>query len=246
MQNGFTVWFTGLPSSGKSTLAGMLEPVIRQRGFHVEVFDGDEVRLRLSKGLGFSKPDRDENIRRIAYVARLVTRSGGAAITCAISPYREIRDEARQEIGRFVEVFVRCPVETCIERDVKGLYKKALSGEIPNFTGVSDPYEEPVNPEMVVDSDLESAEESLAKIVGRLEELGYIPPEGFSGVVNVPIPAYLYKEIERRILGSNSGDVSHYVTNLLMQTLGQPDEPMLTSEQREEILVRLKDLGYLD
>ncbi|MBI3952222.1 MAG: adenylyl-sulfate kinase [Acidobacteria bacterium] len=246
MQKGFTVWFTGLPSSGKSTLARMLESVIQQRGFHVEVFDGDEVRLRLSKGLGFSKQDRDENIRRIAYVARLVTRSGGVAITCAISPYREIRDGARKEIGRFVEVFVRCPVEKCIERDVKGLYKKALNGEIQNFTGISDPYEEPLSPEVVVDSHLESAEESLAKIVRRLEDLSYIPPEGFSGVTDVPIPTYLYQEIQRRLVGSDSGDVPHYVTNLLMQTLGEPDETLVTSEEREEILVRLRDLGYLE
>jgi len=246
MQKGFTLWFTGLPSSGKSTLARMLGPVIQQRGFHVEVFDGDEVRLRLSKGLGFSKQDRDENIRRIAYVAGLVTRSGGVAITCAISPYREIRDEARKEIGRFVEVFVGCPVEVCIERDIKGLYKKALNGEIQNFTGVSDPYEEPLNPEVVVETHLESPEESSAKIVRRLEALGYIPPERFSGVTDVPIPTYLYQEIERRIVGSDSADVPHYVTNLLMQTLGEPEESLITSEEREEILVRLKELGYVD
>lgn len=246
MQKGFTVWFTGLPSSGKSTLARMLEPVIQQRGFHVEVFDGDEVRLRLSKGLGFSKADRDENIRRIAYCARLVTNSGGVAITCAISPYRAIRDEARREIGRFVEVFVRCPLETCVERDVKGLYKKALRGEIPNFTGISDPYEEPLTPEIIVDSHLETQEQSLKKIVRGLEQLGYIAPEGFSGVTPVPIPTYLYQEIERRLVGSDSADVPRYVTNLLMKSLSEPEEPMLTSQQREEILVRLRDLGYLD
>jgi len=246
MQQGFTVWFTGLPSAGKSTLATLLEPVIRQRGFHVEVLDGDEVRRHLSKGLGFSKEDRDENIRRVGYVAKLITRSGGVAVTCAISPYRAIRDEARESIGRFVEVYVHCPVAKCIERDVKGLYKKALSGEIANFTGVSDPYEEPLNPEVVVNTHLESAEESLAKIVHRLEELAYIPPEGFSGVTEVPIPTYLYHEINRRIAGSDSGDVSHYVTNLLMQTLGEPPEPLVTDEQRDEILVRLRDLGYLD
>ena len=133
---GFTVWFTGLPSSGKSTLARMLEKVLSDTDFHVEVLDGDEVRLRLSKGLGFSKEDRDENIRRISYVAKIVTRCGAVAITCAISPYREIRDEARREIGRFVEVYVKCTLEECISRDVKGMYKKALSGEIKNFTGI--------------------------------------------------------------------------------------------------------------
>lgn len=172
--NGFTVWFTGLPSSGKSTLARTLEQELQSRGRHVEVFDGDEFRLRLSKGLGFSKEDRDENIRRISFVARLVTRCGGVAITCAISPYRELRNEARGEIGRFAEVYVSCPVEVCIERDVKGLYRKAISGEIPNFTGISDPYEEPLNPEVVVDTAIETVEESVGKIIESLEGLGYL------------------------------------------------------------------------
>ncbi len=179
---GFTVWFTGLPSSGKSTLARMLEKVLNDLDFHVEVLDGDEVRLRLSKGLGFSKEDRDENIRRISYVAKIVTRCGAVAITCAISPYREIRDEARKEIGRFVEVYVKCPLEECIRRDVKGMYKKALSGEIKNFTGISDPYEEPRNPEIVVETHNETHEESLSKIVNGLIELGYVTKEKLRNV----------------------------------------------------------------
>ena|SRR3972149_8657903 len=174
---GFTVWITGLPSSGKSTLARMLEKVLNDMDFHVEVLDGDEVRLRLSKGLGFSKEDRDENIRRISYVAKIVTRCGAVAITCAISPYREIRDEARREIGRFVEVYVKCTLEECISRDVKGMYKKALSGEIKNFTGISDPYEEPVNPEIVVETHKETQEESVNKIMNSLKILGYIPKD---------------------------------------------------------------------
>ncbi len=171
---GFTLWFTGLPSSGKSTLARMVENVLKDRGFKVEVLDGDEVRLRLSKGLGFSKEDRDENLRRISYVAMLVTRCGGVAITCAISPYPDIRDEARQEIERFVEVYVKCHLEECIRRDVKGLYKKALSGDIKNFTGISDPYEEPLNPEIVVETHRETPEESVNKIIRGLIKLGYI------------------------------------------------------------------------
>ncbi len=179
---GFTVWFTGLPSSGKSTLARMLEKVLSDTDFHVEVLDGDEVRLRLSKGLGFSKEDRDENIRRISYVAKIVTRCGAVAITCAISPYREIRDEARKEIGRFVEVYVKCPLEECIKRDVKGMYKKALSGEIKNFTGISDPYEEPLKPEIIVETDKESQEESLSKIVSGLIQLGYLIKEKLRNV----------------------------------------------------------------
>jgi adenylyl-sulfate kinase len=174
---GSTVWFTGLPSSGKSTLARMLEDILKYRRFHVEVLDGDEVRLRLSKGLGFSKEDRDENIRRIAYVAKVITRCGAVAITCAISPYREIRNEAREEIGRFVEVYVKCNLEECIRRDVKGLYRKALSGEIKNFTGISDPYEEPLNPEIVVETHKETPQESLHKIISGLTGLGYIPRE---------------------------------------------------------------------
>jgi adenylylsulfate kinase len=171
---GFTIWFTGLPSSGKSTLARMLEDVLKDKGFHAEVMDGDEVRLRLSKGLGFSKEDRDENIRRIAYVAKVITRCGAVAITCAISPYREVRSEAREEIGRFVEVYVKCDLEECIRRDVKGLYRKALSGEIKNFTGISDPYEEPLNPEIVVETHKETPQESLDKIINGLMVLGYI------------------------------------------------------------------------
>ncbi len=171
---GYTLWFTGLPSSGKSTLARMVATRLTHMGFHTEVLDGDEVRLRLSKGLGFSKEDRDENIRRISYVANIITRCGGVAITCAISPYREIRDEARGEIGRFVEIYVKCPIEECIKRDVKGLYKRAISGEIANFTGISDPYEEPLQPEITLETNIETMDESVEKILGVLKELGYI------------------------------------------------------------------------
>jgi len=184
---GFTVWFTGLPSSGKSTLARMLEKELNKLDFHVEILDGDEVRLRLSKGLGFSKEDRDENIRRISFVANLVTRCGGVAITCAISPYRQIRDEAREEIGRFIEVYVKCPVDECIKRDVKGLYRKALNGEIKNFTGISDPYEEPHDPEVMVETNIETQEESIEKIIVVLKSLGYISrtlPYRITQVVN--------------------------------------------------------------
>jgi adenylyl-sulfate kinase len=173
---GFTVWFTGLPSSGKSTLARRLEQELVARGRFVEVLDGDEIRLRLTKGLGFSKEDRDENIRRIAFVAKLLARSGAVAITATISPYRAIREEVRAEIPSFVEIYVDCPIETCVERDVKGLYKKALAGEIKNFTGISDPYEPPVSPEIVVRSSEESEEASLAKIIDELVALGYLEP----------------------------------------------------------------------
>jgi adenylylsulfate kinase len=173
---GFVVWFTGLPSAGKSTLARLLEKELHRRAWRVEVLDGDEVRLRLTKGLGFSKEDRDENIRRIAFVARLLAQHGVAAITAAISPYRAAREEARREIEQFVEVYVQCGLDTCVQRDVKGLYRRALAGEIKNFTGISDPYEEPLDPEVTVHTDRETAEESIARILGRLEALGYLAP----------------------------------------------------------------------
>src|SRR5580704_12698871 len=171
---GFVVWFTGLSGAGKSTLATMLQAELRHRGIPVEVLDGDEVRTHLSKGLGFSKEDRDTNIRRIGYVAKLLARSGACAMTAAISPYRAIRDEQRAQTGRFVEVYCRCDIPTLTNRDAKGLYKKALAGEIKGFTGIDDPYEAPENPEVVVDTAKESKEESLHRIVAKLEELGFI------------------------------------------------------------------------
>ena len=175
-QKGFTLWFTGLSGAGKSTLSCIVEEELRRRGLRVEVLDGDVVRTNLSKGLGFSKEDRDINIRRIGFVCHLLSRNGVASIAAAISPYREVRDEVRQMIGDFVEVYVHCPVDVCAKRDVKGLYAKAMAGEIPGFTGVSDPYEEPLNPEVVVDSSKETVEQSARKILRKLEEMGYIPP----------------------------------------------------------------------
>jgi len=174
-QQGFTLWFTGMAGSGKTTLARAVERILRDRGLKVEVLDGDVVRTNLSKGLGFSKEDRDTNIKRIGFVCKLLTRNGVVAVGSAISPYREVRDYIRGDIGRFVEVYCRCPLDVLVQRDVKGLYKKALDGEIDNFTGISDPYEEPLNPEVVVDTDKEAPERSVARIVRKLEELAYIP-----------------------------------------------------------------------
>jgi adenylyl-sulfate kinase len=174
-RNGVTVWLTGLPSAGKSTIARYLERRLRSSGLPVELLDGDEIRERLSKGLGFSRQDRDENIRRISYVARLLTRHGAVVLVAAISPYRSTRDEARAEIDRFVEVHVDCQLEECIRRDVKGLYKKALAGEIGQFTGISDPYESPLQPEVTVRTHLESLDESAHKIVEMLALLGHVP-----------------------------------------------------------------------
>ena len=172
---GFTLWFTGLPSSGKSTLARRVEEILLERGMNVEVLDGDEVRENLSKGLGFSKEDRDTNIRRIGFVAKLLSRNGVVAITAAISPYKDVRDEMRRAIGRFVEVYVQCPIDVLKERDVKGLYKKALAGEIKHFTGVDDPYEAPAKPEILIESEKETVEESAAKIIRTLEVMGFVP-----------------------------------------------------------------------
>ena len=171
---GFVVWFTGLSGSGKSTLASMLASELSLRGVHVESLDGDVVRTHLSKGLGFTREDRDTNIRRIGFVAKLLARSGACAITAAISPYRDIRDEQRRSIGRFCEVYCDCPIDVLQSRDVKGLYARAKAGEIKGFTGVDDPYEPPASPEVVVHTERESPGESLAKIVRKLETLGYL------------------------------------------------------------------------
>ena len=174
---GFTIWFTGLSGSGKSTIAHLLETELRNRGHRVEVLDGDVVRTHLSKGLGFSKEDRDTNILRIGWVCEVLSRNDVVAIGAAISPYREIRDQVRANIGRFVEVYVEAPLDVLAERDVKGLYKKAMAGEIKGFTGVDDPYEAPLNPEVVCMTDgSETPEESAAKVLAKLEELGYSPP----------------------------------------------------------------------
>ena len=177
-QKAATIWFTGLPSSGKSTLAVLLEKELKKRGRYVEVLDGDVVRTNLSKGLGFSKEDRDTNIKRIGFVCHLLSRNGAFAISAAISPYKDIRDDVRDMIGDFVEIFVDCPLEECIKRDVKGLYKKALAGEIQSFTGISDPYEPPTEAELVVKTGEEEPQESLQRILEKLEELGYLAKNG--------------------------------------------------------------------
>ncbi len=174
MDKGFILWFTGLSGSGKTTISKALEPELKARGCKVEILDGDVVRTNLSKGLGFSKADRDTNILRIGFVANLLSRNGVVAITAAISPYQAIRDEVRAMDSNFVEVYVKAPLEVCEGRDVKGMYAKARKGEIQGFTGIDDPYEEPLNPEIICYTDRESVPESVTKILGKLEELGYI------------------------------------------------------------------------
>jgi adenylyl-sulfate kinase len=173
-RKGFTLWFTGLSGAGKTTLARLVEAELLSRGHRVEVLDGDIIRTNLSKGLGFSKEDRDTNIRRIGFVCNLLTRNGVVAIAAAISPYRDVRDEVRRDIGSFVEVYLKCPIDVLAERDAKGLYKKALAGELKNFTGVDDPYEAPIAPEVLVETNLETPEASAAQIIARLEELSLV------------------------------------------------------------------------
>ncbi len=186
---GFTLWFTGLPCSGKSTLAQLVALELGRRGRRVEVLDGDAVRQQLSKGLGFSKEDRDENIRRIGFVCRLLSRHGVVAIAAAISPYRAARDEVRASIDHFVEVHVQASLPTCIRRDAKGLYNKALAGEIRNFTGIDDPYEPPLHPEVAIDTEHEPPAASAAHILVRLEQLGLVEP--------ATEPAFTSEEAER-------------------------------------------------
>ena len=171
---GVVIWFTGLSGSGKTTIAHLVEEQLADSGVPVEVLDGDIVRENLSKGLGFSKEDRDINIRRIAFVAHLLQRNGVFVITAAISPYRAIREEARAMVKDFVEVFADAPLDVCEERDVKGLYAKARAGEIKGFTGVDDPYEPPANPEVVCHTDRESVEESARKVIDKMVELKYL------------------------------------------------------------------------
>jgi adenylylsulfate kinase len=171
---GFTVWFTGLPCSGKTTIADMVAEVLKHRGYRVERLDGDIVRQGLTSDLGYSKEDRDENIKRVTFVSKLLTRNGVIVLATFVSPYRERRKKTREEISDFVEVYTRCPLEVCIARDIKGMYKRALSGGIRNFTGVDDPYEEPDNPELILDTDKESIDESVQKVLLKLMELGYI------------------------------------------------------------------------
>lgn len=175
---GFTIWLTGLSGSGKSTVTEILERLLQARGHRVEVLDGDVVRTHLTKGLGFTREDRDENIRRIGWVCEILSRNDVIAIAAVISPYRAVRDEVRARIGRFVEVYMEAPVDVLAQRDPKGLYRRAMAGEIENFTGVSDPYEPPLHPDVVCHSDgRETPQESARKVIATVEELGLLRRE---------------------------------------------------------------------
>ncbi len=173
-QKGVTVWFTGLSGAGKTTISRAVEEKLRAQNLKIEILDGDIVRTNLTKGLGFSREDRDENIRRIGFVSHLLTRNGVIVLVSAISPYRSTREAVRQRIGNFVEVYVNAPLSVCEDRDVKGLYKRARAGEIANFTGISDPYEPPEHPEITCNTDAEELEESVAKVIRGLSQLGYL------------------------------------------------------------------------
>lgn len=174
-KSGVTVWFTGLSGAGKTSISHAVGEQLRSQGNKIEILDGDIVRQNLTKGLGFSKADRDENIRRIGFVSHLLTRNGVVVLVSAISPYREIREEVRKKIGDFVEVYVNAPLEICEQRDVKGLYQRARAGEIKGFTGIDDPYEPPVNPEVECQTHLEDLSESVGKVIKKLADLGYLP-----------------------------------------------------------------------
>ncbi len=174
MSKGVTVWFTGLPCSGKTTIADRLGEILLEKGHKMERLDGDIVRKGLTADLGFSKEDRAKNIERVTFVAKLLTRNEVKVLATFVSPYTDRRQKTREEIGEFMMVYVRTPVEECIKRDVKGMYKKALAGEIKGFTGIDDPYEEPVNPELIVDTDKESVEESVQKVLAEMEKRGYL------------------------------------------------------------------------
>ena len=173
-KKGFTAWFTGLPCCGKTTIADRVAEILKEKGYKVERLDGDIVRDGLTSDLGFSKEDREENIKRVTFVAKLLTRNNVAVLATFVSPYKKRRNKSRNEIGNFVEIYVKCPLEICIKRDVKGMYKKALAGEIKSFTGIDDPYEEPDNPELIIESDKETVDESINKVLKKLKELGYI------------------------------------------------------------------------
>ena len=197
----FVIWFTGLSGSGKSTIANELALEFARRQLDYEVLDGDVVRTNLSKGLGFSKEDRDINIRRIGWVARTLAKHGCIAVCAAISPYRDIREEVRSECERFVEVHVSVPLEVAEARDAKGLYKKARAGEIQGFTGIDDPYEEPHNPEVVCETDRETVAESVAKIVAKAEEMGFLAREGE--------PDEVYSDAEQAAIEKRLSDLGY-------------------------------------
>lgn len=222
MDRGFTLWFTGLSGAGKTTLAELIYDELRQRGRLVELLDGDVVRTHLSKGLGFSRADRDTNILRIGWVCEVLTRNGVIAIASAISPYRATRDHVREMVGDFVEVYVDTPLDECIRRDVKGLYQQAIERKIPEFTGISDPYEEPLSPEITISTEDNTPQKSAEEILSWLEANGYLQPlPPVAGAHIEPMPA-------EAVGVSAASGTSGY-----------------SEEEEAEVSARLEALGYL-
>jgi len=251
--DGFTLWLTGLPSSGKTTLSHLLADALRVRGRGVAVLDGDEMRKSLTAGLGFSRRDRDENIRRLAYVAKAVTESGGVAIVAAISPYRAARAAARQIVTSagespnnqrlFIEVYLDCPLEICQQRDVKGLYARALRGELEGFTGISDPYEPPERPAITLKTAEETPEESIQEILSFLEAESHLEREQHP----LFIPGYLYQQYREAQEQGFLPDITDYVTRMLAQELAaRLTLQSLSARDEGAIKERLRALGYLD
>ena len=257
LNKGFTLWLTGLSGAGKSTLAQVVEQRLKKRGFNVEILDGDVVRTHLSKELGFSREDRDTNIKRIAYVCSLLTRNGVVCISAAISPYREARAWARQEIGSFVEVYVKCPIEVCRQRDLKGLYKLVDEGKLKHFTGIDDPYEEPEHPEVVVATDKETVEESVACILAKLTELGYLEPEKMHGdesegvidpSVDITIPVSQQEQKRNEVSVMTDGLIAPHGGKLVVNMVGEADftEWQERAKGLPQVLVGSRQLADLE
>jgi adenylylsulfate kinase len=239
MDRGFTLWFTGLSGAGKTTLAEIVERMLRQRGRRVELLDGDVVRTHLSKGLGFSREDRDINILRIGFVCRMLARNGVIAIASAISPYRETRDQVRSMSDDFVEVFVDTPLEECRRRDVKGLYRQALTGKIPAFTGVSDPYEPPLAAEITVSTVGQTPQQSAAAIISWLERRGYLDMEELAPVPAPVAVAPARTASESVPVGQNGH--AHNEADTIQGSQGAAYSP----DEEETVSARLEALGYL-
>lgn len=248
MERGFTLWFTGLSGAGKTTLAEIVERTLKQRGRRVELLDGDVVRTHLSKGLGFSREDRDINILRIGFVCRLLARNGVVAIASAISPYRETRDQVRAMCDDFVEVYVDTPLEECRRRDVKGLYRRALTGQVSAFTGVSDPYEPPLAAEITISTIGQSPEQSAAAIISWLERRGYLDFETLAPAYSSsPAASPAYAALERGV--SESGQNGQNSQN--SQNGHSADDALAdpgaaySPDEEETVSARLEALGYL-
>ena len=242
MERGFTLWFTGLSGAGKTTLAEIVERTLRQRGRRVELLDGDVVRTHLSKGLGFSREDRDINILRIGFVCRLLARNGVIAIASAISPYRETRDQVRSMSDDFVEVFVDTPLEECRRRDVKGLYRQALTGQIPAFTGVSDPYEPPLAAEITVSTVGQTPQESAAAIISWLERRGYLDMEAPS-LAPAPVAVTPARSESESVPVGRNGQNGHTPREADMTPGSQG--AAYSPDEEEAVSARLEALGYL-